>query len=352
MVLERLSLKTLRIACLFSILLGISMQFSTAHAQSKSQGWRLCNETSFILEAATGRPEGGSSIVVEGWTRLRPGECRIAIPAPLREANYYVMARSSSAHHGGQRMWGGEIPLCVDTTGSFAVESPTSCIAMGLEERSFRAVKIENRNNWTTRLTETEPYGTKLSQNAGVQRLLKDAGVANTSIDGYVGRSTRGAIAAFLKANKLSKDTPDTTLIDILEEVANTRSREVGMTICNRTPHKLWTAIGRRRGNGWESRGWWTLDSDSCARTIDESLIPTPHYVFAEMETDEGMRRLKVASHLFCIARSKFAIVGREGCVVRAYKEAEFVETASPTDGKLIYEFFERDFEEEPSEDN
>ncbi len=350
MVLERLSLKSFASILAINILCLLALTSQFAHAQS-AQGWRLCNETSFILEAATGRPEGASTVVVEGWTRLRPGECRIAVPPPLRPGDHFVMSRSSSAHQGGQRIWGGEMPLCVDSTGSFAVESPPSCIAMGLEERHFRTVKIENRNNWTTRLTETEPYGTKRSESAGLQRLLRDAGVTNSSIDGYVGRRTRGAIAAFLNANNLPKDTTDATLIDILEEVANNRTRDVGMTICNRTPNRLWTAIGRRRGNGWESRGWWTLDSDSCARTIDESLIPTSHYVFAEMETEDGMRRLKVAEHIFCIARSKFAIVGREGCEVRAYKEADFVETESPTDGRLIYEFFERDFEEEPLQD-
>lgn len=348
MVLERLSLNNLSVVFSTCLLAAISLLTFKAEAQN-TQGWQLCNETSFVLEAATGRPDGTSSVVVEGWTRLRPGECRTAIPAPLRAGDYYVMARSSSAHHGGQRIWGGDMPLCVDSTGSFAVESPSSCTVMGLEERQFRTVKIENRTNWTTKLTETEPYGIKRAESAGLQRLLKDAGVANTSIDGYVGRRTRGGIAAFLKANNLDSQTSDATLIDILEEVANNRSREVGMTICNRTPHRLWTAIGRRRGNGWESRGWWTLDSDACARTIDESLIPTPHYVFAEIETENGMRQLKVAEHLFCIARSKFAIVGREGCEVRAYKDAEFIETDAPKDGKLIYEFFERDFEDEPS---
>ncbi len=350
MVLEHLSLKYFRTAIFLAFAAKLALFSPLAQAQSNAKGWQLCNETSFVLEASTGRSESAASIVVEGWTRLRPGECRVAIPAPLREGLYYVMARSSSAHHGGQRTWGGDVPLCVDSTGSFAVENPPSCTAMGLEERSFRTVKIENRNNWTTRLTETEPYGIKRSESAGLQRLLKDAGVANTSIDGYVGRRTRGAIAAFLKANNLDASTSDSTLIDILEEVANNRSRDVGMTICNRTPHRMWTAIGRRRGNGWESRGWWALDSDACARTIDESLIPTPHYVYAEIETEEGIRHLKVADHIFCIARSKFAIVGREGCEVRAYKEADFIVTETPKDGKLIYEFFDRDFNEEPTE--
>jgi uncharacterized membrane protein len=331
---------------LLSCLIGMS----PAAIAQQSTGWRLCNETSFILEAAIGRPDA-NSIVVEGWTRLRPGECRIALPAPLVPGNHFVMARSSSSHRQGQRVWGGEVPLCADVTGSFAVESPTNCAAMGLEQKNFRTVQIENRRNWTTRFTEREPYGIKKSQSAGLQRLLLDAGIANTPIDGHLGRRTRGAIIAFLKANNLPTNTPDSTVMDILEEIAGNRARDVGMTICNRTPHKIWTAIGRRRGNGWESRGWWQLGSDACARAVDESLIPTAHYVFAEMETPDGLIPLKDASHAFCISRSKFAIVGRQGCEVRAYKEADFIETEAPVNGQLIYEFFERDFERDIEEE-
>src|SRR5262245_14357901 len=65
-------------------------------------GWELCNQTSFVLEAATGRPEG-KGVVVEGWTRLRPGECRFVLDAPIKPGIYFTFARSSSAHRGGQR---------------------------------------------------------------------------------------------------------------------------------------------------------------------------------------------------------------------------------------------------------
>ena len=313
-----------------------------AQAQQAS-GWSLCNETSFVLETATGRPEG-NAVVVEGWTRLRPGECRIAIAPPLKPGANFVFARSSSAHRGGQRVWGGEIPLCVDVSGSFSVESPNSCPAMGLESRSFRAVKIDSRTNWKTRFMETEPYGAKRSEAAGLQRLMDDAGVAKTDIDGYIGRRTRGAIAGFLKANNLPATTSDAELIDILEDVARNRSRDVGMSMCNRTANMIWAAIGRRRGDGWESRGWWPIAAGTCARAIDDSLIATPHFIYAEMETPEGIRKLKDAEAIFCLARSKFAIIGREGCEVRAYREADFVETERPEDGKLIVEFFERNF--------
>src|SRR5690606_26459763 len=103
-------------------------------------------------------------------------------------------------------------------------------------------------------------------------------------------------------------------------------------------------AIARRRPDGWESRGWWTLEANLCVRTVDESLIAVPHYVFAEMETKEGVRLLNGADTVFCTSRTKFAILGRENCDDRRYRSAAFVETVAPEDGKLVYEFFDRAF--------
>jgi len=313
-----------------------------AHAQS---GWRLCNQTSFILEAATGRPEG-RGVIVEGWKRLRPGACETVAPAPLRPGVHYIFARSSGAHRGGQRLWTGDAPLCVDPNGSFTVESPASCPSMGLEQRRFQAVRIDSRTSWTTRLREAEPYN-KFSQSpltAGIQRLLSDAGVENGPIDGYLARRTNGVINAFLAERGLPQTLRREELVDILEDVARNRSLEVGMMLCNRTRRHIWAAIARRRSEVWESRGWWGLEAGACVRTIDETLLGSPHYVFAEMDTPEGPRRLLGAATPFCTARSKFAITGASDCEARKYRQELFYETVSPEDGKLVYEFFERSF--------
>src|SRR6185503_14666524 len=113
----------LRLALLatLALALGAPGLGQSGSAQSGSgSGWDLCNQTSFVLEAATGRPEN-KSVIVEGWTRIRPGECRSALNGPVKPGVYFVFARSSKAHRGGQRIWKGEIPLCIDPNGSFAV---------------------------------------------------------------------------------------------------------------------------------------------------------------------------------------------------------------------------------------
>lgn len=333
------------IAGAFALALGLpSSTTQAAHAQA-ADGWRLCNQTSFVLEAATGRPEA-NTIIVEGWTRLRPGECRAALDGPLKPGIYFAFARSSKAHRGGQRVWNGEIPLCVDPNGSFAVENPSSCAQMGLEQRGFKAVRIDKRSGGSMTFKETDLYnkGGQSAQNAGIQRLLDDAGINADVVDGYLGRESRAAITNFLAERKLPANTGNVDLVDILEDVARNRALEVGMMLCNRTDNRILAAIARRRPDGWESRGWWTLDAGLCARTVDESLIAAPHYVYAEMETPGGLRILNGAETVFCTARSKFAILGREDCEARRYRPATFVETSVPEDGKLVYEFFDRAF--------
>ena len=308
-------------------------------------GWELCNQTSFVIEAATGRPDG-EEVIVEGWTRLRPGQCRTAIPGPLKNGVYFVFARSSKAHRGGQRDWSGEIPLCVDTNGSFAVENPSSCASMGLEQRGFQAVRFDGKPSGSMTFKETDLYnkGGQSPENAGVQRLLNDAGIFQDVVDGYLGRETRAAITAFLAERKQPATTPMGELIDILEDVARKRSMQVGMMLCNRTGNRIIAAMARFRPDGLESRGWWTIEANLCVRTVDESLITAPHYVFAEMATQQGVRMLKDASTRFCTSRAQFAILGNENCEQRRYRSEKFVQTAAPEEGKLVYEFFESAF--------
>ncbi|MEM7766628.1 MAG: DUF1036 domain-containing protein [Pseudomonadota bacterium] len=321
----------------------------TAVAQAPvaaAEGWRLCNATSYIVAAAVGRPEAGG-ITVQGWTKLRPGSCETALAGPLQPGVHFLYARTSDAHRGGAKHWGGDHPLCVDPTGSFQVENPPSCNDFGLEERRFSPVMIERRNRWQTTLTETDRYTLDKAKAAGVQRLLIDAGVYTGRIDGLLQRRTRSAIGEYLTENSLPASTPDNDLIDLLELSAIDRSRTVGLSLCNRTDHRVWSAIARRRGDEWESRGWWLLESGGCARAIDEALVQSDFYVYGEMERDDGeTRMLTRAADGFCVARSKFAVSGRDNCEAGLYRTALFAKTPTPEDGRLVFEFFDRDFDE------
>lgn len=337
------ALAALAAAVLTAVLLALAGR-ADAQQQRQSTGWQICNETSFVLEAATGRPDG-RAILVQGWTRLRPGECRIAVPSPLARGTHYLYARTSPAHRGGRRQWGGDARLCIDTTGQFTIENPPNCATMGLEERRFRRVAINKRDTWRTSFAEATPYTITRARQAGLQRLLADAGYdLREGRRGADPRRIAQAIAQFRTTARLPANASENQLIDALETQARRRSHQVGLTLCNRTQGRLWTAVGRRRGEGWESRGWWALNPSGCVRAIDEELIQDMYYVHAAMETNEGPRMLAAGGEPFCTSGARFAILGRENCAGRYYDEQLFTRISARNRSGLVVDFEDRDF--------
>lgn len=315
-----------------------------AQQERQANGWQVCNETSYVLEAATGRPDG-RAIVVQGWTRIRPGECRVAVPAPLARGTHYLYARSSSAHRGGRRQWGGDARLCVDSSDSFTIENPPQCAAQSLDERRFRRVQINKRDSWRTSFSEAQPYTTTRARQAGLQRLLDDAGYdLREGRRGADPRRIAQAIAQFRATARLAPTASENQLIDALENYARRRSQQVGLTLCNRARGRMWTAIARRRGEGWESRGWWPLNPGGCVRTIDEVLIQESYFVHASLESPEGTRQLAAAGEPFCTSGARFAIIERDACEARYYDTMLFTPIGRRGRDGLVVEFEDRDF--------
>lgn len=342
----RLSTRACAIVALACAALVAAVAFATrADAQTRAaSGWQICNETSFMLEAVTGRPDG-RAIVVQGWTRLRPGECRIAVAAPLARGTHYLYARTTTAHRGGRRQWGGDARLCIDPSGSFTIENPPNCSAMGLEERRFRRVLINKRDTWRTSFSEAQQYTLARARQAGLQRLLEDAGYElRQGRRGADPRRVAQAIAQFRTTARLAPNASENQLIDALDAEARRRSQQVGLTLCNRARGRMWTAVARRRGEGWESRGWWPLNPGGCVRTIDEELIQEIYYVHAALESNEGTRMLAAGGEPFCTSGARFAILGRDNCEARFYDTQLFTPIGARNRNGLVVDFEERDF--------
>jgi uncharacterized membrane protein len=333
------------LAALFAVSGVVALATAVARAQSGPSGWTICNQTSYILEAATGRPEG-KAVLVSAWLRLRPGECRTAAQAPLTRGVHYVYGRTSTSHRGGRRQWAGAARLCVDPQNSFQIENPPSCQAMGLEERTFREVRINKKESWRTNFAEAEPYSLSRARTAGLQRLLTDAGYdTRNARGGFDPRRMAQGIARFRAESKLSAGASEDQLIDALENSARRRADAVGLTLCNRTADRLWTAVAKRRGEGWESRGWWQLGPGGCARTIDDPLLSGGvYFVNAVLESESGDRMLAAGGETFCTSPSKFAILGREKCDSRWYDTTLFTPISPQGREGMVVEFFERDF--------
>lgn len=312
--------------------------------------WEVCNHTSFIADVAIAYPEGERR-VTEGWTRIRPAGCAQVRRTPLTPGMHYLYARSSPAHRGGMREWAAHVPLCVDAR-DFSLAGDAACEDLGFETRFFIEVPIDASTHKST-LVEPELKAVNMVtpmeriRIAGIQRLLSDNGLYDRAIDGYTGRRTTQAISGFVASEGLSETPSDDELIDRLEAAALRRSDEQGLKLCNRAEDMVWTAIAMRNGESWESRGWWSLGPDECAKVIDEALDQPAYYVYAAIhdpETDEDLP-LHAAQEAFCLAPTRFAILGREACARRGYSEGQFATVLARDRPAATLEFSTSDFE-------
>ena len=122
---------------------------SSALAAPAQAALKLCNRTSYILYAATSSVAGSGS-TTQGWTRIAPGDCQIAIPEKLKAQSYLVYARSALAYSGPQHAWGGDFALCVKDS-NFSIsrkDSPLNCTG-DVFAVPFATVQTHNRPDWT-----------------------------------------------------------------------------------------------------------------------------------------------------------------------------------------------------------
>lgn len=330
-------------AALALMIAGLASSAPAAFADGEA----LCNQTSFILYAAIAFP-GDGEMISEGWTRLRPGECRTVLPAPLKPGEYFIYAHSSPAHRGGIREWSGPTPLCVDSQKSFSVSALANCETLGLESRNFHVIDGNPPEGRTTTFTETGEYGDRAKE-AGLQRLLIDNGLSVRSVDGYAGRSTRTAIRAYMRRMGLKTQPDDADLIDMLEKSAEAQKKKAGLQVCNRTQHDVWTALARQRNKLWDSRGWWSLAPGACAQLVDDSLGRRDRlYLYAGLIDKDGEHGLKQTDETFCVADVRFSIPGRHDCLKRGYLEARFAKVKVDTNGLTTVELQRDDFNIRP----
>lgn len=336
-------------------------------APAASAQWTLCNESSFIVEAAVVYPDAGEA-VTEGWIRMRPGECADAVNRPLETGTHHLYARTSDAHQGGRREWSGIEPFCVD---DFAREfffsgAGTNCEDVGAATRGFAAIDVDTVN-WRTRFVEPEPPAvgggltTAKSRVAGLQRLLSDAGFYDASrIDGITGRRTDRAVNRYLRSIERSARPAYPQLIDLLEVSARENASNRGLKVCNRLGDdgavdddglgetgegaSVWAAFARRQDTAWESRGWWKLGPGECAKIVNETINENSYYYYAEIVTENDATPLAGGAEAFCIARARFAIVGRSECAGRGYRSGVF-RLAPGSAGEVVIDLSDADFD-------
>jgi uncharacterized membrane protein len=308
----------------------LALAAMTAPAQAALS---LCNRTSYILYAATSAIQSPRSETA-GWTRIAPGDCQLARKEPLTAETYLVYARSSLAHSGPARAWGGNYPVCVKDANFTIKQAVTQpyCTAEDTFALPFAALDNHGKSAWTMNFDEKPAMTLTEAQLAGVKRLLKDNGYAIPRIDGKPDKATGAALSDFRKRMHFAPDAGNAQLFAALEKQARARIAPAGYTVCNEAGEALLVALGEVDGSKPVSRGWWTVEPGACAKAITTPLGSTAMYLLAQRKTGGT---LVGGPQRFCTTTSAFEIRGNENCGARGFTELGFA--ATPTAGRSGY---------------
>jgi uncharacterized membrane protein len=285
----------------------------------------LCNRTSYILYAATSAIQSPRS-ETEGWTRIAPGECQVARKERLTAETYLIHARTSLAHSGPPRAWGGAYPVCVKDANFTIKQAVTEpyCTAEDTFALPFAALDNRGKANWTMNFDEQPAMSLTEAQLAGVKRLLRDNGYAIARIDGKPDKSTGAALADFRKRMHFATDAGNDQLFAVLEAQAKKRIAPAGYTVCNDAREPLLVALGQADEGNAVSQGWWTVESGACAKTMTNPLSSDTVYLLAQRKSGGT---LVGGPMRFCTTTAAFEIRGNANCAARGFFESGFAAT-------------------------
>lgn len=308
---------------LFSLATALGL-FAAPSAQAK---YSLCNKTSYTLSAAIGYVDG-DRLATRGWWRLRPGQCKVVLTEPTDPARYFVYAEGIPGHRGGMRAWSGDTQLCVEVSGFFNLRNQDVCREEPARQRGFFDVEVTPAaaGNWQTDFAEASNFTVYTAEVAGVQRLLQDIGKTTGGADGSLGKDTQRIIAAYRKEKSLAETGAiDDALIDALIEDANARDAKLGFFFCNRADAPVWSAVAIPEAEGkYNSRGWWKLEPNDCAKIVKGELTKDHYYVYGLIEEGRAERRLAGGDTKFCINAVKFDYKSDRSCTDLDVEEAVF----------------------------
>lgn len=306
------------LAALASLALGFA---TPAHA-----ALNLCNRTSYVIYAATAAVSGPNA-ATKGWTRLPPGVCKAALQGDLTASAYYVYARTSLAHAGPSRAWGGTASFCVHD-GDFALNAPS---AANCDDESFplsfAQIDTHHMRTWTMTFTES-PLLSSLpgAELAGLKRLLRDNGLKVGPLDGNPDNTAAASLATFRARMRMPPGATAADLFDALETDAMKMTAPAGYAICNDSKAPLLAALGQQSAGKWLSHGWWKVAAGSCAKAITTPLAADKIYLYAQHPDGRPVVR---GPDTFCISNVAFDIQDRTRCKERGLQEAGFAQTAT-----------------------
>ncbi len=286
--------------------------------------WQVCNQTSYVLDIAiAGVPKGkaGSPVTSWGWLPLRPGACKTINVE--KETPRFVYAKSATFHQGDIHEWRGSYEYCIDEK-DFSAKSGVACELQNMHKAKFlQIIPTETRTDFI----EPDGFGRR-AEMAGLQRLLRDNNYDIKKIDGHRGAQTSRYLRKFLKDHGLKTTATLDEKYDLLEKTARQTIKSVGLTLCNKTRSRLWSAIAHKNADGYEARGWWPISPDKCVQPFAKNLKGKHVYYTVRMEngdkTDKTLRIADKTGKTFCVGPSIFSSIKHEYCEDQGYIPARF----------------------------
>ena len=311
----------------FMCLIGLGFSgHMAAHANVK-----LCNETSYVLRAATAYQQGVAS-KTEGWQTVLPGQCQVSKTKIPDRAQAFVYAKSDSSHAGEGLVFDGQERFCVGPEGaSFAIEGRRECRRRGYLEADFAPIAGNGKQLLVT-FTEKADFGSRRAPIAGLQRLLSDLQYDMGTIDGFSGARTSEASAAYRLRYQIKGKPEGAKLLAQLFQTSRKQAGERGLVLCNKTKNLVWAATGQLKGDAFESQGWLRVLPKQCAQAINQDLRGRFYFYYAEAVTEtgapvmtSGSPKIWAGDFDMCVKNTRFAITGTQDCVARGYEQLKFV---------------------------
>jgi len=300
----------------------------------------FCNLTSYELQLAVGIKQSTGFWATRGWWPLPAGQCSTVIKGKLSQSSYFTFARTSFAHSGSIRTWGGTQTLCTGRGQFEATSDGSDTCGPGLEAQGFAKVDTGGKPGWTTTLAESPGFKTlEMARIAGLQRLLADLDRYDGNIDGVQNPKFAEALAAARSAYNIPITDDAAALYNKLHEEAKRAQTAVGLTFCNRTQDAVWAALARDTQGKKVSKGWWHLQPGQCEKVIRDRLA-TERFVYAFAEhSDESKDKPWAGAFNFCTRAQIFEIEGAEDCQGRGFKQTGFLQIDTGGQAGVTFEF-------------
>ena len=302
--------------------------------------YRFCNLTSYELQVSVGIRQSSGFWATRGWWPLPAGQCSTVIKGKLSQTSYFTFARTSFAHAGSIRTWGGTQTLCTGRGQFEATSDGSDTCGPGLEAQGFAKVETGGKPSWTTTLAEGGAFKTlEQARIAGFQRLLADLGRYQGDIDGAQSPKFAEALAAARTAYGIPLTDDAATLYNKLHEEAKKAQTALGLTFCNRTQDAVWAALARETQGKKISKGWWHLQPGQCEKVIRDRLSERFVYAFAEHGGGEAADKPWTGDFDFCTRAQIFEIEGAEDCEGRGFRKTRFLQIDTGGQPGVTFEF-------------